>query len=68
MKKVISLALVVLGLAFTASAQDEEIKPNQEADRQARCAGREKRYAASRLDERRVHPSYQGDLTRQLYL
>ena len=35
MKKVISLALVVLGLAFTASAQDEEIKPNQEADRQA---------------------------------
>ncbi len=35
MKKVISLALVVLGLAFTASAQDEEIKPNQEADRQS---------------------------------
>ena len=35
MKKAISLALVVLGLAFTASAQDEEIKPNQEADRQA---------------------------------
>ena len=35
MKKVISIALVVLGLAFTASAQDEDIKPNQEADRQA---------------------------------
>src|SRR6266576_1620921 len=33
MKKVISLALVVLG--FAASPQDEEIKPNQEADRQA---------------------------------
>ena len=35
MQKVILLALVFLGLAFTASAQDEEIKPNQEADRQA---------------------------------
>jgi len=35
MKKVILLALVFIGLAFTASAQDEEIKPNQEADRQA---------------------------------
>jgi len=35
MKKVILLALVLLSLAFTASAQDEEIKPNQEADRQA---------------------------------
>jgi hypothetical protein len=35
MKKVISLALFFLGLALTASAQDEEIKPNQEADRQA---------------------------------
>jgi hypothetical protein len=35
MKKAISLALVVLGLALRASAQDEEIKPNQEADRQA---------------------------------
>ncbi len=35
MKKVISLALFFLGLAFAASAQDEEIKPNQEADRQA---------------------------------
>ena len=35
MKKIISLALVVLSLALRASAQDEEIKPNQEADRQA---------------------------------
>ncbi len=35
MKKFFLLALVFLGLAFTASAQDEEIKPNQEADRQA---------------------------------
>ena len=35
MQKVISLALVVLSLALRASAQDEEIKPNQEADRQA---------------------------------
>lgn len=35
MKKVFLLALAFLGLALTASAQDEEIKPNQEADRQA---------------------------------
>lgn len=35
MKKVTLLTLVFLGLAFTASAQEEEIKPNQEADRQA---------------------------------
>ena len=35
MRKVILPALVFLGLAFTASAQDVEIKPNQEADRQA---------------------------------
>ena len=35
MKRVIVLALVFLGLTFTASAQDEEIKPNQEADRQS---------------------------------
>jgi len=35
MKKVILLTLVFLALALTASAQDEEIKPNQEADRQA---------------------------------
>ncbi len=34
MKKVIVLALVFLSLALRASAQDEEIKPNQEADRQ----------------------------------
>jgi len=35
MKKSILLALVFLNLALRASAQDEEIKPNQEADRQA---------------------------------
>jgi len=35
MKKSILLALVFLSLALRASAQDEEIKPNQEADRQA---------------------------------
>jgi len=35
MKKVFLLALVFISLALTASAQDEEIKPNQEADRQA---------------------------------
>jgi len=35
MKKAILLALVFLSLAFGASAQDEEIKPNQEADRQS---------------------------------
>ena len=35
MKKVTLLTLVFLGLAFIASAQEEEIKPNQEADRQA---------------------------------
>jgi len=35
MKKVTLLTLVFLALALTASAQDEEIKPNQEADRQA---------------------------------
>jgi len=35
MKKVFLLALVFISLALRASAQDEEIKPNQEADRQA---------------------------------
>ena len=35
MKTSILLALVFLSLALRASAQDEEIKPNQEADRQA---------------------------------
>jgi len=35
MKKVVLLTLVFLALALIASAQDEEIKPNQEADRQA---------------------------------
>jgi len=35
MKKAFLLALVFISLALRASAQDEEIKPNQEADRQA---------------------------------
>ena len=35
MKKVILFALVFISLALRASAQDEEIKPNQEADRQS---------------------------------
>jgi len=36
MKKLLFLAFVVLAFAFAARAQDEdELKPNQEADRQA---------------------------------
>jgi ketosteroid isomerase-like protein len=35
MKKVVALAFVFLALAFAASPQDDEMKPNQEADRQA---------------------------------
>ena len=35
MKKVLLLFLVSLSLAFAAAAQEDELKPNQEADRQA---------------------------------